>query len=81
MNEQVIVIQAVKNGFIVRLPSKPFNPYVGIAQEMKQVIPGHDKMLEPQQEEEDIFHRENNVTVYESFESVLAFLADTFIEK
>lgn len=76
MNNPHILIQAVSNGFIVTILEQ-VNQYEEIGKGIKAFMPGHDSMIESQVKEP--FQVDPNVSIHETFESVLAFLQKRYL--
>lgn len=78
----LIVIDHVQNGWIVSLPPNEPNQFEMIGAGIKQFMPSHDPMLESKKEPESILDsKQEHVFIFETFEQVLAFLANKFIQK
>ncbi len=78
MNEYVIMIQRVSNGYVLTVPMKQQNQFAGL----DKVLQGRDPMLSNEKEERKIgeFVETPNVFIFDTMEKVLAFLAKEYCD-
>lgn len=79
MNE-AIMIQKVANGYVVTLPKSYPGQYEVMAGAFKTLMPGHDEKLTVSKDDNtDHLPELDNCYIFESMESILAFLAQKYI--